>query len=188
MIDNPAVLPELGRYHPIAISFIPFGSRSRLYDYRVPKKPVDQGFAVIVNSQNGSSIRRLNQNDFQEVEFLGEYPIGTVRYRQRGFPVAIELQAFSPFIPLNVEDSSLPATIFNITIENTSTERQKVATLGWLENAVCINSAKSGLIASRYTDIINEKGRTLVVHTTKEEEISPRSGKRIEGLIITESM
>lgn len=158
------------------------GTGARNYKYRIPEKPVDQGFAVIVNSRNGPSIRRLNQKDFQEVEFLGEYPIGTVRYRQRGFPIAIELEAFSPFIPLNATDSALPATMFQITIENISTERQKVAILGWLENAVCIYSAKVGLMASRCTDIINEKGRTLIVHTTKEK-MAPGSRRRKSVLL-----
>jgi uncharacterized protein (DUF608 family) len=44
-----------------------------------------------------------------------------------------------------------------------------VAILSWLENAVCIHSAKAGLTASRCTEIINKKGYTLIVHTTKEK-------------------
>ena len=79
-------------------------------------------------------LKRLNKDDFSEVEFLGEYPIGKVRYSQDGCPLKVEMEAFSPFIPLNAKDSALPATLFHITIENTTRSPLKASVLGWLEN------------------------------------------------------
>ncbi|HUU95356.1 MAG TPA: GH116 family glycosyl hydrolase [Phycisphaerae bacterium] len=145
------------------------------YQYRTPEKPVEQGFAVIVSGREEGPIRRLDRAGFPGVEFIGEYPIGRVRYAERGFPVKVELEAFSPFIPLNANDSALPATLFHITVENVSAQPVDAGILAWLENAVCFHNATevTGLRRSR---IVNERGRTLIVHTAEpapEEEKAP---------------
>ena len=139
--------------------------RDNYRTYR-PDSPVDSGFAVVVESDGKTIVRPLNK-DFGSVEFAGEYPIGLVRYKADDFPIAAEMEAFSPFIPLNAKDSALPATIFHITLKNTSDKGQQVSILSWLENAVCFNSAKT-VHAQRQSRVANEKGRTLIVHTAKE--------------------
>ncbi len=113
----------------------------------------------------------LNQ-DFGTVEFAGEYPVGIVHYRSDDFPVKVEMEAFSPFIPLNAKDSALPATLFHITIENVSAKSIHVGILGWLENAVCLHSAKSLDNVLRRSRIVTEKGRTLIIHTAEKAPIS----------------
>ncbi|MDH4239776.1 MAG: GH116 family glycosyl-hydrolase, partial [Phycisphaerae bacterium] len=142
-----------------------------------PDSPVDSGFAVVVES-NGKTIAKPLDRDFGTVEFTGEYPIGIVRYKDNSFPVKIEMEAFSPFIPLNAKDSALPATLFHITVENTSNRAVEAGILGWLENAVLIDSAKS-VLAQRRSQITTEKNRTLIVHTAEkapppEDAPSPR--------------
>ncbi len=131
-----------------------------------PDSPVESGFAVVVDGDGGRTIKALNK-DFGTVEFAGEYPIGLVRYRADGFPVEVEMEAFSPFIPLNAKDSALPATLFHITVKNGSDQVKQVGILGWLENPVCFHSARSRRVI-RKSKITNEKGRTLIVHTAEE--------------------
>ena len=58
--------------------------------------------------------------------------------------MAVSLEAFSPFIPLNTEDSCLPATIMRFTVKNTGSDKVEVELVGWLENAVCLYSGQSG--------------------------------------------
>jgi uncharacterized protein (DUF608 family) len=94
-----------------------------------PDSPVDSGFAVIVEHDGKTRTKILNK-DFGQVEFAGVYPIGRVWYHQDGLPVRVFLKAYSPFIPLNEKDSALPATIFEINIENTSTQKASVNLLG----------------------------------------------------------
>jgi uncharacterized protein (DUF608 family) len=139
--------------------------RDNYRTYR-PDSPVDSGFAVVLESGDKTVVRPLNK-DFGRVEFAGEYPIGLVRYKAEGFPIEVEMEAFSPFIPLNAKDSALPATIFHVTLKNTSDETQRAGVLGWLENAVCCDSAKA-VHAARYSRIVTDKGRTLIVHTAEE--------------------
>jgi len=131
-----------------------------------PDRAVESGFAVAFDGDGGRTVKPLNQ-DFGTVEFAGEYPIGLVRYRADGVPVEVEMEAFSPFIPLNAKDSALPATVFHITLKNTSDTARKVSVLGWLENAVCFHSARSRGVTQQ-TENARESGRTLIVHTAKE--------------------
>ena len=149
------------------------------YTHRVPKKPVDQGIAVVVESPAGRDARVLNRASFSEVEFVGEYPIGTVRYSDPGFPVTVEMETFSPFIPLNAADSALPATVFNVTITNTSREALRAGCLSWLENAVCAHS-ESEVTGLRRTRIAMDEGRMMVIHEAqgppKTEEEPERPG------------
>jgi len=139
--------------------------RDNYRTYR-PDSPVDSGFAVVVESDGKIHAKKLNR-DFGTVEFAGEYPIGLVRYSNKAFPVKVEMQAFSPFIPLNAKDSALPATLFQITAENTSRRPVRVNILGWLENAVLIDSAKA-VVAQRRTRVVAERKRTLIVHTAEK--------------------
>ncbi|QEH34265.1 hypothetical protein OJF2_28000 [Aquisphaera giovannonii] len=111
------------------------------YEHPMPaRSPVDQGFAVKVKSQAGAEVRTLDRQGFADVRFRGEYPIGLVAYRDAGAPVEVSLRAFSPLIPLNTDDSSLPATILEYTVKNASPAGVEVELGGWLENAVGLDT------------------------------------------------
>src|SRR5665213_4416024 len=81
-----------------------------------PSSPLTQKFTLTI----GGESRALDRTGFSEIAFRGEYPIGAVEYADAAVPLAVKLEAFSPFIPLNTDDSSLPATIFQFTLRNTS--------------------------------------------------------------------
>ncbi|MHB1036504.1 MAG: GH116 family glycosyl hydrolase [Pirellulales bacterium] len=134
------------------------------YAMRAPASPIEQGFSVAVEADGKTESRELNCRGFTGVEFTGEYPIGTVRYQTDGFPIKVQMEAFSPFIPLNAKDSALPATVFRLTVENASAKPLRVAISGRLENAVCFHSGGAAPVVRR-SRVIREKGRTLVAHT-----------------------
>ncbi len=143
------------------------GYGAHCYRHFVPASPVDSGFAVTVATAGSTVARRLNRQEFPDCAFLAEYPIGLVRYQDKGFPVRVELEAFSPFIPLDALDSALPATVFHLTVENASQRPVRTGVFGWLENAVCLHSAKS-VHALRRSRIVRGQGRTLLVHTAEK--------------------
>jgi non-lysosomal glucosylceramidase len=138
------------------------------YRPRMPDKTIDQGFAVVVDDGKRLRTRRLDRGGFPAVEFVGQYPIANVRYVNEDFPVHAELEAFSPFIPLNARDSALPATVLRLMIENASASPLRVRVVGWLENAVCFhNTRERKLPVQHRSRIVTGKGRALLVHTAE---------------------
>ncbi len=55
---------------------------------------------------------------FEKVKFDGSFPIATLTFEDRKFPAKVVLKAFNPFIPLNAEESGIPAAFFEIEIKN----------------------------------------------------------------------
>ncbi len=54
----------------------------------------------------------------ERTRFTGEYPFARVSYEDAQLPVDIQLEAYSPFVPLDAHASGLPAIIFTFTIKN----------------------------------------------------------------------
>ena len=110
-----------------------------------PPSPVDQGFAIYLDGKGGKAVRRdLSRDGFDAIEFIGEYPIAEIRYRTRekpALPVEVDLEAFSPFIPLVAKDSALPVTVMRFTVRNTSDGPVKAHLVGRLQNAVLLHEA-----------------------------------------------
>jgi non-lysosomal glucosylceramidase len=105
-----------------------------------PTSPLEQGFALRIDGVT----RPLDARGWQEIEFSGEYPLGIVRYTDPGSLVEVTLHAYSPFIPLNADDSGLPVTLCEFTMQNRGAEAVEVEIGGWLENATCLYSARPG--------------------------------------------
>lgn len=101
---------------------------------------LNQGFVVRLAAADKTFTRTLDRDGFRNITFRGQYPIGEVMYEDPELPVRVELEAFSPFIPLDLENSVYPATVMVYTVTNTSDKNIKGELLGWLENAVCVQN------------------------------------------------
>lgn len=75
---------------------------------------------------------------FREARFNGEYPFANVAFEDAGYPAEVSLEAFNPFIPMNVRDSSIPGAIFTYRVRNTSGKRAKVSLLATMQNPIGI--------------------------------------------------
>ena len=137
---------------------------------RPPKSasPLEQGFAIKVTAGEKTQIRTLDSRsvDPAHMSFRGQYPMGLVEYQDPQWPVRVALEAFSPFIPLNVADSSLPATIMRFTVKNPGATAVQVELAGWLENAVCLGSGRPGL-GQRRNGVLREADLTVVLSTAE---------------------
>jgi non-lysosomal glucosylceramidase len=150
------------------------------------KRVLEQGFAVKLEYNNKTIIKELKEEDWDEISFTATYPIATVTYTCYDLPVRIVLKAGTFFIPLNAEDSALPATFFNITIYNTSSQNIKVSVIGWQENGAKKITAKDGE-GLRQNKAIHGEGYHGVFCTYKasneQAPASPDSGTMCLGLI-----
>jgi len=138
--------------------------------------PVDQGFALRVTSGGQTRERPLDAQHWPDVSFIGEYPIGYVKYRDPDLPIEVNLEAFSPFIPLNTYDSSLPATIMEFRLKNSGNETLEIELTGWLENAVCLYSAetRSGIRRNR---LVRRQGLLCLDSSAEEAPVNQASAR-----------
>jgi len=136
-----------------------------------PSSPLAQKFSLKI----GDKVLALDREGFGDVSFRGEYPIGIIEYADPAVPLTVKLEAFSPFIPLNTEDSGLPATILEFTMRNAATEPVEATLFGELENGVCLHSrSHAGTLRQR---VVKRTGLTTLVFSAEEaiSETSPQA-------------
>ena len=132
-----------------------------------PASPLTQKFSLKIGDQT----RTLDRAGFSDVSFRGEYPIGIVEYVDADAPLTVKLEAFSPFMPLNADDSGLPATILQFTIHNTSAAVVEAVLSGDLENGVCLRSrANAGNLCNR---IVRGSGFSALVCSAEKPAAQP---------------
>jgi len=72
----------------------------------------------------------------QGATLSGEYPLVKIAFQDDRLPVQVELDAFTPLIPLNPEDSGLPCAVLTYTITNRSGQDLDLTIVGSLTNPV----------------------------------------------------
>ena len=106
-----------------------------------------QGFGLRFKD---GTLKRFESADWESVEFTGTWPIGTVSHKDTKSPIQTELQAYSPFVPLNLDDSTIPVTILSYTLTNVSDQPVSAQIVGWLENMSTLPVAdKEGVFTSK---------------------------------------
>ncbi|MBX7134994.1 MAG: hypothetical protein K1X67_20185 [Fimbriimonadaceae bacterium] len=73
---------------------------------------------------------------FADSEMWAGYPFVNVALRDPAVPLEVTMEAFTPFIPLNAEDSAIPGAIVRYRVRNTNDESAEVSVVGSLANAV----------------------------------------------------
>lgn len=91
---------------------------------------------------------------FRETEFVGEFPMATIRYLDDHFPGEVSLTAFNPFIPLNDKDSSLPAAFFEFRVVNTTGEPLNYSLAGTLTNPAEAHNSRHDCVRSGKTTVL----------------------------------
>ncbi|WP_228445548.1 GH116 family glycosyl hydrolase [Thalassotalea sp. HSM 43] len=115
----------------------------------------NQGFAITI-AQHGEQLRRtLDNNGFSDINFTGQMPIAEVQYNDRYANTSVSLEAMTPFIPLDSNRSSYPATIMRYKITNESDAPIDIAFEAWSENPVLqgrANHYRAELVATEFSD------------------------------------
>jgi len=76
---------------------------------------------------------------FESSEFSANYPFATVKLIQNQYPLSVELEAFTPFIPLNPDDSGIPGFRIVYSVKNTTDEAAEVSVCGTMPNISGLN-------------------------------------------------
>jgi len=71
---------------------------------------------------------------FRESEMTGEYPFVNFKLSDKTMPCSVEIEAFTPLIPLNTDDSSLPLGVLRYSIKNISDQPLTVSVAGSMAN------------------------------------------------------
>jgi uncharacterized protein (DUF608 family) len=127
--------------------------------------PFQQGFTLYLEGEDKP--RPMDSTGWKEVSFTGRWPLGIVEFSDEGSPVSCRLEAWTPFIPLETADSSLPVTVMEYTLRNRSASMVRGKMEGLWENPV-------GVFTRRRTKVDLESKRmkndqlTLLVHRAAE--------------------
>jgi non-lysosomal glucosylceramidase len=147
----------------VAAGSIALGGRGQLRDWEIFNRP-NKGFspsyafpAIWVQSGDSKPIARVLEarilppyegqdgmgsdnapglSRLAGAEFTGQYPLAKVRFLDPNLPVNVELEAFSPFIPHDPDDSGLPVAILRYRMHNPASVSATVGIAFSIDNPV----------------------------------------------------
>jgi non-lysosomal glucosylceramidase len=100
---------------------------------RVLEAPIEPPFTT------GFGFRRIFVPGLPRMEkarFKGEYPFAAVELSDSQVPLEITLEAFNPLIPLEPDDSGIPAFVLRYRVKNTGSAPAKITIAGSVINPV----------------------------------------------------
>jgi uncharacterized protein (DUF608 family) len=142
----------------------PLGPWKVCYQTFTPLSYIGQGFSITYSAKGKKVTRPLDKTGFDAISFTGEYPIATIRYAGHNdpMPVAVTLDVFSPFIPLDARESATPGTILKFTVRNTDAQPREITLTGWLQNLVGLD-LKGKIRAMSRNKVVKGAGMSSVV-------------------------
>ncbi|MDU0203261.1 GH116 family glycosyl-hydrolase [Paenibacillus sp. MAH-36] len=142
---------------------VSLGSRGEFRDWELFNHP-DKGlhfpnsyFAIWAKEEGEPSIAKVLQSQFkpphskphgyspyaggglprmEASRMSGEYPICRIVFEDSELPVQVELEAYTPFIPLNADDSGIPGAVMTYWVKNVSDRPVDVTVAGSLINPI----------------------------------------------------
>ncbi len=125
--------PDKGRFNPFsffAVSAQATGGEriTRVLESRLqPPHEGDQGYPV---SRVGGLPRLASSR------MIGEYPLLRVEFDDEALPVEIALEAFTPFVPMDADESGIPAAALRYRVTNPGAVPVDVSIVGSLGNPI----------------------------------------------------
>ncbi len=128
---------------------------------------VFRGFGFGPPTMYGSGLLRM-----ADCEFTGGFPFCRIDFADECSPVRVTTEAWSPFLPLNDEDSSLPVAIFDVTLTNTTDKAVEATVALGLQNIV--GWPEVGKSVADWEEF--DGGHGISMTTGRHEVTSPRYG------------
>ncbi len=130
---------------------------------------------------------------FEESTMIGKQPFVYIDLKDSEIPVQVKMEAFTPFIPLNADDSGIPTAIIKYRVYNPTNKPIDVSVVGTMANVVgfdgydVFNNVK--LVDEVQNESIDEDGIHGWYYTAKnlKSDHMKDSGQimhRISGMIL----
>jgi uncharacterized protein (DUF608 family) len=139
------------------------------------------GLGFGVTRVDGSGLPHM-----RSVRFAGEFPLAWIDFGDPALPVEVQLEAYSPFIPMNPDDSGMPCAVLSYRVSNPSARSVDVALVGNLLNPVGHGGtgdlylragADSGLGGNINASVNGEGLRSLLLSNPTIAADAPRFGE-----------
>ena len=122
----PAIWAQAGKSKPVA----------RVLESRIlPPYEGESG----LGADNVPGLPRL-----AAARFIAEYPLARIDFTDRALPVTVSLEAFSPFIPHEPDDSGLPVTVLRYRVANPGRAEARVSIAWSLQNSIIASPRAAG--------------------------------------------
>ncbi|MCL2014881.1 MAG: non-lysosomal glucosylceramidase [Defluviitaleaceae bacterium] len=115
---------------------------------------------------------------FRHSEMRGDYPFADFRLIDEKMPIEAGLLAFTPLIPLNTDDSSLPTAVLRYRVKNISQKAQTVSVVGSMANLGNLKGADvwskpeyDGKGINRYVERGSFRGINFLPYGKKESDL-----------------
>jgi len=92
------------------------------------------------NTANGAGEKSYGFPRFQKASFETHFPFGKIKLEDSDIPMEVSLTGWSPFIPADEDNSSLPVGCLEYTFKNTSKQEQEACFSYHAENLMRIQT------------------------------------------------
>jgi uncharacterized protein (DUF608 family) len=101
----------------------------------------------------------------EKARFFGEYPFARVEFEDGRVPLQVTMEAFNPMIPLNPEDSGIPAVLIRFRVKNLSSGRIRASVAGSLLNPIGFDGQGDldSITNEKFGQNLNEIRKTAVL-------------------------
>ena len=110
-------------------------------DVRVLNSDYNKSYQGMLSGSGVPNQSMAGLPHFRDCEFIGEYPFATLNFIDETFPGKVSMTAYSPLIPQNSKDSSIPCACFIFNVEN-NTQKALTYQITSLMGNPAINSSK----------------------------------------------
>jgi uncharacterized protein (DUF608 family) len=155
---------------------------------QAPPQPPFSGSGSTRFGGLGFGVQRGDGSGFPHMRsatFTGEFPFAEVAFSDPVLPVEVMLEAYSPFIPLNADESGLPIAVLRYHLHNPGTKPVQISLAGSITNPVGYSGTgelsahfgdKAGLGQNLNRYVVQEGLRSLSLTSEQIGADDPRFG------------
>ena len=90
-------------------------------------------------------------NGVDRIDYDASFPFCRLKFQDAGMPFTVEMTAWTPFIPLDAKNSSLPAAFFDFTVKAKGNQTVDVMIMASLRNAVGYDAPERTYATRKFT-------------------------------------